>query len=44
MIRPLEERDIEIVCTIVNENWKNVYSEYINPMLLRADLPIKIGL
>lgn len=37
MIRPLEERDIEIVCTIVNENWKNVYSEYINPMLLNAD-------
>lgn len=37
MIRPLEERDIEIVCTIVNENWKNVYSGYINPMLLNAD-------
>lgn len=37
MIRPLEERDIEIVCTIVNENWKNVYSEYINPRLLDED-------
>ena len=26
MIRPLEEKDIDTVCGIVNENWKNVYS------------------
>ena len=37
MIRPLEEKDIEVVCGIVNENWKNVYAEYINPLLLNAD-------
>lgn len=37
MIRPLEEKDIEIVCDIVNENWKNVYAGYINPLLLNDD-------
>lgn len=37
MIRPLEEKDIEIVCDIVNENWKNIYAGYINPLLLNAD-------
>lgn len=37
MIRPLEEKDIEIVCGIVNENWKNVYAGYINPLLLNDD-------
>ena len=26
MIRPLEKKDIDTVCGIVNENWKNVYS------------------
>ncbi len=34
MIRPLEEKDIEIVCGIVNENWKNIYAGYVNPLLL----------
>ena len=28
MIRPLEEKDIDTVCDIVNGNWKNVYSGY----------------
>lgn len=37
MIRALEEKDIEIVCSIVNENWKNVYAGYINPLLLNED-------
>lgn len=37
MIRPLEEKDIEIVCDIVNENWKNSYAGYINPLLLNTD-------
>lgn len=37
MVRPLKEKDIEIVCRIVNENWKNVYAEYINPLLLNMD-------
>ena len=37
MIRPLEEKDIEIVCNIVNENWKSIYAGYINPLLLNAD-------
>lgn len=34
MIRPLEEKDIEMVCSIVNENWKNIYAGYVNPLLL----------
>ena len=37
MIRPLEEKDIDTVCGIVNENWKNVYSAYVNPLLLNSD-------
>ena len=37
MIRPLEEKDIDTVCSIVNENWKNVYSGYVNPLLLNSD-------
>ncbi len=37
MIRPLEEKDIDTVCGIVNENWKNVYSGYVNPLLLNSD-------
>ena len=37
MIRPLEEKDIEIVCDIVDENWKNIYAGYINPLLLNTD-------
>lgn len=34
MIRPLEERDYNAVIEIVNENWKTVYSGYVNPALL----------
>ncbi len=34
MIRPLEENDIEMVCSIVNDNWKHVYAGYVNPLLL----------
>lgn len=41
MIRSLEEKDIEIVCSIVNENWKNVYAGYINPLLLNEDERIR---
>ena len=37
MIRPLEEKDFDIVCSIVNENWKNVYSVYITPLLLNRN-------
>ena len=37
MIRPLEEKDIDTVCGIVNENWKNAYSGYVNPLLLNAE-------
>ena len=37
MIRPLGEKDFDTVCGIVNENWKNVYSGYVNPMLLNPD-------
>lgn len=36
MIRALEEKDIEMVCSIVDENWNTVYKEYINPLLLDA--------
>lgn len=34
MLRPLEEKDFTTVIDIVNENWKNTYSEYVNPALL----------
>ncbi len=37
MIRPLEETDSDTVCGIVNENWKNVYSGYVNPLLVNSD-------
>lgn len=37
MIRTLEEKDIEIVCSIVNDNWKSVYAGYVNPLLLNED-------
>lgn len=33
-IRPLQAGDIDAVCSIVNDNWKRVYSGYINPELL----------
>lgn len=34
MIRSLKENDIDIVCKIVNDNWKSVYSGYVNKKLL----------
>ncbi|KAI3345046.1 GNAT family N-acetyltransferase [Clostridium botulinum] len=34
MIRLLQEKDIEIVCKIVNDNWKSVYAGYVNEQLL----------
>ncbi len=37
MIRPLENQDVEAVCRIVNENWKNVYAGYVGPSLLDSD-------
>lgn len=37
MIRALEEKDMDAVCNIVNENWKNVYSGHINPLLLNEE-------
>lgn len=37
MIRVLEEKDMDVVCNIVNENWKNVYSGYMNPSLLNEE-------
>lgn len=37
MIRPLEEKDIEAVCKIVNDNWKNVYTGIVNPLLTSKD-------
>ena len=36
MIRPLGEKDFDTVCGIVNENWKNVYSGYVSPLLLNS--------
>lgn len=34
MIRPIQKEDIETVCNIVNDNWKLVYSGYVNENLL----------
>jgi diamine N-acetyltransferase len=34
MIRLLQESDIEIICKIVNDNWKSVYNGYVNEKLL----------
>lgn len=34
MIRQIKENDFDIICDIVNENWKRVYSGYVNPELL----------
>ncbi|OBR95480.1 protease synthase and sporulation negative regulatory protein PAI 1 [Clostridium ragsdalei P11] len=34
MIRLLQEEDIEIVCKIVNDNWRSVYDGYVNEQLL----------
>ena len=34
MIRPLAEMDYQEAISIVNENWKSIYAEYVNPDLL----------
>ncbi len=34
MIRKIKKADIDIVCNMVNDNWKKVYEGYINPELL----------
>ena len=34
MIRLIQEKDIEIVCKIVNDNWTSVYAGYVNEQLL----------
>lgn len=34
MIRPIKETDFDSVINIVNENWKMVYKDYINPYLI----------
>ena len=34
MIRPLSEKDYDVVIDIVNTNWKRTYSNYVNPLLL----------
>lgn len=36
MIRPLQEKDFDAVCKIVNDNWRSVYRGYVNPALLTA--------
>lgn len=37
MIRAIEKRDSETVCGIVNENWRTVYSGYVDPVLLSRE-------
>lgn len=37
MIRKLEEKDIDKVCKIINDNWKSVYAGYINNELLKDE-------
>jgi hypothetical protein len=34
MIRPLVESDFDAVISIVNQNWKDVYTGYVNQELL----------
>lgn len=34
MIRLLQEKDMEIICKIVNDNWRSVYAGYVNEQLL----------
>lgn len=34
MIRPTEERDLDAVCRIVNDNWKSVYAGHVGASLL----------
>ena len=36
MIRVLDEKGFDIVCKIVNDNWKTVYKGYVNEKLLDA--------
>ncbi|MCI2046852.1 MAG: hypothetical protein LKJ90_03955 [Faecalibacterium sp.] len=44
MIRKLEAKDADAVCSIVNENWKKVYQGYVNPALLGGQTAAKKGL
>lgn len=37
MIRALNETDYDAAINIVNENWRTVYSGYVNPFLLSDD-------
>ena len=37
MIRLMEIGDLDIVGEIVNGDWKNIYSSYINPDLLSLE-------
>ena len=37
MIRLLKDDDIEMVCNIVNNNWKKVYDGYVNAQLLSEE-------
>ena len=37
MIRPLTEKDYDIVIDIININWKKTYSNYVSPLLLNED-------
>ena len=34
MLRKAKESDIDMICRIVNDNWKRVYKGYVNPQLL----------
>ena len=34
MIRSLQNKDIETVCSIVNDSWRTIYFDYVNPQLL----------
>ena len=34
MIRPLREEDYSAAVAIVNDGWRTVYGEYVNPALL----------
>ena len=34
MIRRLQNEDMDLVCDIVNDNWKSVYAGYVNKELL----------
>ena len=36
MIRPLVESDFDAVISIVNQNWKNVYTGYVNQEFVAA--------